>query len=101
MKTTIEQMAFIRAHGIMHCPPGPVVGAGWSDVRKTRKGAGKTEAQMISAMVFGRFRWLCEMPGAGLDGAKGRNAISTKVAILAKHERNHSDDPSRKITTLP
>jgi hypothetical protein len=50
---TSDQLEFIRAHGITRCPPGPTFDVSWSDPRRYRAFAERTESEALNRLRRG------------------------------------------------
>jgi len=50
---TSDQLEFIRAHGITRCPPGPTFDVSWSDPRRYRAFAERTESETLNRLRRG------------------------------------------------
>lgn len=50
---TPDQFEFIRAHGITRCPPGPTFDVSWSDPRRYRAFAERTESEALNRLRRG------------------------------------------------
>jgi hypothetical protein len=53
MNMTSDQLEFIRAHGITRCPPGPTFDVSWSDPRRYRAFAERTESEALNRLRRG------------------------------------------------